>query len=62
MVHDRDICSNREHSETNRNDVNATCDYLFEYLRMYFRLYEDLSRPFRNILQTLCERIRIVED
>ena len=39
--HDRDKFSNRKQSETNRNDENATCDYLSEYLRMCFRLYED---------------------
>ena len=33
--------SNREQSETNRNDENAMFDYLAEYLRMCFRLYVD---------------------
>ena len=27
IVHDRDKFSNREQSETNRNDENAMCDY-----------------------------------
>ena len=54
--------SNREQSETNRNYGNAKCDYLFEYLRMYFLLYEDSSRPFLNILRTLCDRSKVAED
>ena len=62
IVHDRDKFSNREQSETNRNDVNAMCDYLSEYLRMRFRLYEDSSRAFLNILPTLCERSKIAEN
>ena len=41
IVHDSDKFSNREQSETNQNDENAMCDYLSEYLRMCFRLYED---------------------
>ena len=49
-------------SETNRNDGNAMCDYLSEYLRMCFRLYEDSSRPFLNILRTFCERSKLAED
>ena len=36
-VHDRDKFSNREQSETKRDDENAVCDYLSEYLRMCFR-------------------------
>ena len=43
----------------NRNDENAMCDYLSEYLRMCFRLYEDSSRPLLTILRTLNERIKI---
>ena len=43
IVHDRDTFSNREQSETNRNDDNSMCDYLSEYLRMCFRIYEDSS-------------------
>ena len=31
------------------------CDYLSEYLRMCFRLYEDLSWPFVEILRTFCK-------
>ena len=46
IVHDRDKISNREQSETNRNDENAMCDHLSEYMRLCFRLYEDSSRPF----------------
>ena len=49
-------------SETNRNNENAMCDYLSEYLRMCFRLYEDISRPFLNILRTFCERSKLAED
>ena len=49
IVHDVDKCSNSEQSETNRNDENAMSDNLSEYLRMWFRLYEDLSRPFLDI-------------
>ena len=49
IVHNRDKFSNREQSETNRNDENAMCDYLSEYLRMCFRLYEGSSRPFLTI-------------
>ena len=62
IVHDRDKFSNREQSERNWNDENAMCDYLSKYLRMCFLLYEDLSRPFLNILQTLCKRSKIAED
>ena len=62
IFHDRDKFSNREQSETNRNDENAMCDYFSEYLRMFFRLYEDSSRPFLNILRTFCERSNIAED
>ena len=51
-----------EQSETNRNDDNAICDNLSEYLRKCFRLYEDSSRPFLYILQTLCEQSKIAED
>ena len=29
---------------------------------MCFQLYQDSSRPFLNILQTLCERSKIAED
>ena len=61
IVHERDKFSNREQSETNRNDENATCDYLSEYLRMCFRLYEDSSRPFLNIYGH-CERSKIAVD
>ena len=43
IVNDRDKCSNRGQSQTNRNDENVMCDYLSEYLRMCFRLYEDSS-------------------
>ena len=50
IVHDRDRFSNREQSGTNRSDENAMCD---EYLRMCFRINEDSSRPFVNILRTL---------
>ena len=64
IVHDydRDRFSDREQSETNRNDENAMCDFLSEYLRMCFRFYEDTSRPFLNILRTLCKRSKIAED
>ena len=62
IVHDRDKFSNREQSETNRNDENVMCDYLSEYLRKCFRLYEDSSRPFLGILRTFCERSEIAED
>ena len=62
VVRDRDKFSNREHSETNRNNENVMCDYLSEYLRMCFRLYKDSSRPFLNILRTLKERSKIAED
>ena len=41
IVHDRDKFSNREQSEINRNDESAMCDYLSEYQRMCFQLYED---------------------
>ena len=51
IAHDGDKVSNREQSEINRNDENSMCDYLSEYLRMCFRLYEDSSRPFLNIFQ-----------
>ena len=61
IVHDRDKFSNREQSETNWNNENAMCDYLSEYLRMRFRLYDDSLRPFLNILRTLCERNKMVE-
>ena len=33
IVHERDRFNNREQSETNRNDENAMCYYLSEYLR-----------------------------
>ena len=36
IVDGRDEFSNREQSETNRNDENAMCDYLSDYLRMCF--------------------------
>ena len=36
IIYDRDRFTNREQSETNRNDENAMCDYLSEYLRMCF--------------------------
>ena len=62
IVHDRAKFSSRKQSETNRNDKNAVCDYVSEYLRMCFRLYEDSLRPFVNILQTFCERSNIVDD
>ena len=39
IIHDRDKFSNREQSEPNRNDGNALCDYLYEYIRMGFQLY-----------------------
>ena len=29
IVHDRDKFSNREQAATNRNDENATCDYIY---------------------------------
>ena len=41
IAHDRDKFRNLKQSETNRNDENAMCDYLSEYLRMCFRLYGD---------------------
>ena len=41
IVHDRDKFSNREQSETDRNDDNPMCDCLSEYLRLCFRLYGD---------------------
>ena len=50
--------SDREQSETNRNDENAMGDYLSEYLRMCFRLHVDLPWPFLNILWTLCKKKR----
>ena len=56
IVHDRDKFSNREQSETNRNDEIATYDYLSEYIRMCFQLHKDSSRPFLNILRTFCKR------
>ena len=61
IVHDRDKLSNRKQSETNRNDENPMCNYLFEYLRMCFRLYEDSSRlsvseHFSHILRTKQDR------
>ena len=59
IVHDRDKFSNREQSETNRNDENAMCDYLSEYIRMCFRLYEDPPRLSLTILQTLCKQSKI---
>ena len=62
IVHDRDKFSNREQSETNRNDENAMCDFLSQYLRMCFRLYEDSSRLFVNILWLPCEQSKITED
>ena len=54
--------SNREQSETNRNDENAMCDFLSEYLRMCCRLYEDSLRPFLDIFRTLFERSKIAVD
>ena len=62
IVHDRDKFSNRKQSETNRIDENAMCDYISEYLRMSFCLYEDSSRPFLDIVQTFCERSKIIKD
>ena len=62
IVHDSDKYSNREQPETNRNDENAMCDYLSEYLRMCFRLYEYFLRLFLDILRTFCERSKIAED
>ena len=59
IVHNRDKFSNREQSETNRNDENAMCGYLSEYIRMCFRLYEDPPRLSLTILQTLCEQSKI---
>ena len=59
IVHDRDKFSNLKPIGMTKK---ATCYYLSEYLRMCFRLYEHSSRPFLNILQTLCERSNIVED
>ena len=56
IFHNRDKFSNRKQSETNGIDENARCDYSSEYLRMYFRLYEDLSKPwFLSIKWTFCE-------
>ena len=43
IVHDRDKFSNHEQSETNRNAENAMGNYLSEYLRKCFRLYENSS-------------------
>ena len=54
IVHDRDKFSDREQSETNRNDENAMCNL--------FRLYEDSSRPFLNILPIPPERSKIAEN
>ena len=54
IVHERVYFNNREQSKTNQNDENAMCDYLSEYLRICFQLYEDSPRPFLNILRTLC--------
>ena len=62
IVHDKDKFSKREHSESNRNDENSMCDYLSYYSRMCFRLYGDSSRPFLDILLTLCGRSKIAED
>ena len=62
IVDNRDKFRNREQSETNRNDKSAMCDYLSDYLRMCFRLYENSSRPFLNILQTLCKQNRAAEE
>ena len=53
IVHDRDKFSNCEQSKSNRNDENAMCDYLSEYVRVCFRLYKDSSPQFLNILRTL---------
>ena len=36
IVYDQGKFSNREQSETNRNDENAMCEYFSEYLRMCF--------------------------
>ena len=52
IVCDGDNFSNREQYETNWNNENAACDYLSKYLRMFFRLYEDSSRPFLKVLQS----------
>ena len=60
--HDRDKFSKREQPEINRNYENAMCDYFSENLRMCFRIYEDSSRPFLNIVRTFCERSNIAED
>ena len=60
IVQDRNKFSNREQSETNRNDGYAMCDYSSEYLRMCFRLYEDSPRPFLNIVRTLVNEARKV--
>ena len=62
IVHDKDEFNNREQYETYRNEENAMCDYSSEYLQMCFRLCEDSSRPFLNILRTFCERSKIAED
>ena len=58
IVHVSDKFSNREQYETDRNDENAMCDYLSEYLRMCFRLYEDSARPFLNFLRTFANEVR----
>ena len=47
-----------ERSENNRNDKNATCDYLSENLRMCFRLNKDSSRPFINIYGQFADEAR----
>ena len=52
IVNDTDKFSNHEQSETNWNDGNALCDFLSELLRMFYRLFEDSSRPFLNTLRT----------
>ena len=62
IVHDRDKFSNREQSETNRNDENAICDYISEYLRTCLRLHDDSSRQCLNVLRTFCERCKKVEN
>ena len=62
IVRDRDKFNNREQSETNRKDENSMCDYSSEYLRMCFRLDEESSRPYLDILRTLCERSKNADE
>ena len=65
ILHDRDKFSNCEQYETFRNDENGMCDYLSEYLRMCFRLYEDyifvtiISEHFTDILRNEARNLRI---